>query len=103
MIGCMIKYYILTGLAANGMHEIIFGSYELEDVRFEQDEQITFERGHYAGYKALKIHKLDCDKQSAVDAKLMELNRIPELEKELAHMTMLKEEYQNQARELRNK
>tara|TARA_R110000824_G_scaffold106335_1_gene251228 strand:+ start:279 stop:509 length:231 start_codon:yes stop_codon:yes gene_type:complete len=76
MIGCMINYYILTGLAANGMHEIIFGSYELEDVRYEEDDQ--FRWGMLClntGYKALKIHKLDCDKQSAIDSKLLELNK----------------------------
>ena len=67
MIGSMINYYILSGLATNGMHEIIFGSYELEDVRFEKE--VTED------YKALKIHKLDCDKQSAIDAKLLELNK----------------------------
>ena len=69
-IGYMIKYYILTGLASNGIYELIFGAYDLDDVRFEK-EATKEDEDH--GYETLKIHTLSSDTQEAVDAKLLEL------------------------------
>ena len=73
----MKYYYILTGTHTHSLDfpqgkernaiELIFGDYDRKTVEYEKN--------YTEDYKRLKIHALSSDTQTAIDAKLEQLNR----------------------------
>lgn len=76
----MTKYYILTGKNTDNVIEYLFGAYQRIVVHQEKDEYINHP-GNSEEYSNIKVHKLDDDKQTTIDAFMATLNPIPEPQK----------------------